>query len=326
MHFYRVRLSLNTVRLAATDTVYLSVSIRCAAQPSRVTAVFLRVRANMSDNYLGFIGGGNMTTAIVRGLIDDGMEPQQILVSEPGVTQQERLRNEFPGCHVTESNELVASRSDTLVLAVKPQVLPAVCAQIATEASAKRPLLISIAAGVRTADIDSWLGGGHAVVRIMPNQPALLRQGVSGLFANRATSDAHKAIASEIISAVGDVVEVTRESDVDVVTAVSGSGPAYVYLLIKMIADSGVAMGLDPEVARQLSLKTAIGSAMLAESSGDSMDELIARVRSPGGTTAAALDSLDADDVHAMFRRALRAARDRAVELADQAQDQKVQT
>ncbi len=266
-----------------------------------------------------------MATAIIRGLLDDGMEEERILISEPGVEQQENLRAGFPGCHVTESNQLVASRSDTLVLAVKPQVLPDVCTQIATEVSARKPLIVSVAAGVRTRDIDDWLGGGHSIVRVMPNQPALLRQGISGIYANDATTAAARAIATDIIAAVGDVVEVERESDIDIVTAVSGSGPAYVYLLIKMMTDSGIAMGLEPETARQLSIKTAIGSASLADGSSDSMDELIARVRSPGGTTAAALDSLDNDDVHAMFRRALRAARDRAVELADKAQEAKAQ-
>ena len=280
----------------------------------------------MSKNYLGFIGGGNMATAIVRGLLDDGMESERILISEPGAEQQAYLRDEFPGCRVTESNQLVASRSDTLVIAVKPQVMPEVCRQIATEVSARKPLIVSIAAGVRTRDIDDWLGGGHSIVRVMPNQPALLRQGISGIYANSATTAAGKAVAMNIVAAVGDVVEVERESDIDVVTAVSGSGPAYVYLLIKIMTDSGIAMGLDPETARQLSVKTAIGSASLADGSADSMDDLIARVRSPGGTTAAALDSLDNDDVHAMFRRALRAARDRAVELADKAQDEQART
>ncbi|MDJ0758773.1 MAG: pyrroline-5-carboxylate reductase [Woeseiaceae bacterium] len=280
----------------------------------------------MSNTYLGFIGGGNMATAIIRGLLDDGMEAERILVSEPGAEQQERLRADFPDCHVTESNQLVASRSNTLVLAVKPQVLAEVCTQIATEVGATRPLIISIAAGVRTLDIDDWLGGGHSIVRVMPNQPALLRQGISGLYANDATTDVRKTIATDIIAAIGDVVEVDRESDIDVVTAVSGSGPAYVYLLIKMLTDSGISMGLDAPRARQLAVKTATGSAMLADQSDDSMDELIARVRSPGGTTAAALDSLDNDDVHAIFRRALRAARDRAVELADKAQDERAKS
>lgn len=277
----------------------------------------------MLDTYLGFIGGGNMTTAIVRGLIDNGTDPETILIGEPGTEQQDRLRAQFPGCHVTESNALVASRSDTLVLATKPQVLPAVCREIATEVSAKKPLVVSIAAGVRTVDIDGWLGGQHAVIRVMPNQPALLGQGVSGLYANACTTDANKAFATDILSAVGDVVEVEREADIDAVTAVSGSGPAYFYLLIKMLTDGGVALGLKPDTAAQLALKTAIGSALLANASSEDMDELIARVRSPGGTTAAALDSLDNDDVHAMFRRALRAARDRAVELADDAQDKR---
>lgn len=277
----------------------------------------------MQASYLGFIGGGNMTTAIVRGLLDDGMEPESILIGEPGAEQQRRLTEALPGCRVTESNALVASQSSTLVLAVKPQVLRSVCREISTEAGSIRPLVISIAAGVRTTDIDGWLGGGHAVVRVMPNQPALLRQGVSGLFANEATSDAHRQQAFDIIASIGDVVEVASEHDIDAVTAISGSGPAYFYLLIKLLIDSGIEMGLDAPTARKLAIRTAVGSAALAAGSDDAMDELISKVRSPGGTTAAALDSLDRDEVHAIFARALNAARDRAVELADNAHDSK---
>ena len=155
----------------------------------------------------------------------------------------------------------------------------------------------------------------------MPNQPALLGKGVSGIYGNAATSGEELAAAKTILSAVGPVVEVASEGDIDSVTAVSGSGPAYFYLLIDMVAKTGVDLGLGVEEARTLAIETALGAAELAKSSGDSMDELISRVRSPGGTTAAALDSLEENGVRDIFTSALTAARDRATELADQAHE-----
>ena len=153
----------------------------------------------------------------------------------------------------------------------------------------------------------------------MPNQPALLRKGISGIYATPQCTADDRQRASEILSAIGDVVDVQDESMIDAVTAVSGSGPAYVYLLIQMMADAGVELGLDAPLARTLAIQTAVGASALAAGSDEAMATLIERVRSPGGTTAAALDSLDDDGVHAIFSRALRAARDRATTLADDA-------
>jgi len=205
------------------------------------------------------------------------------------------------------------------VLAVKPQILPQVCRRLAPAVQSSRPLIVSIAAGVRREDIDTWLGGGLAVIRVMPNQPALLGKGISGLYANPRCSTEDVARARSILEAVGDVVVVGEERHIDGVTAVSGSGPAYVFLLIDMLAAAAVEFGLEAGDAKRLAVVTAAGSAELAMQADDDMAGLIARVRSPGGTTAAALDSLDADDVRAIFRRALAAARDRAVVLADEA-------
>ena len=227
----------------------------------------------------------------------------------------------MPGVFVSDDNNEVAKKAGSIVLAVKPQVLAGVCSALSGTVTATRPLIISIAAGVRTADIDEWLGGGHAVVRIMPNQPAILRKGISGIYANDSTSDEQLDAAIKIMSAVGAVITVPTEADIDAVTAISGSGPAYFYLLIDMLAATGRQLGLDNAAATQLAIATAGGAAALAESSSEPMDELIERVRSPGGTTAAALDSLLHDGVRDIFAKALIAARDRAVELADQAHD-----
>lgn len=273
----------------------------------------------MSKDTIGFIGGGNMARAIASGLVAGGFDPVSICIAEPHAGQREKLQRLLPGVHVTADNAIVAAQSACIVLAVKPQVLAAVCRGLVDVVQQNRPLIVSVAAGVRSADIDTWLGGGLAIVRVMPNQPALLRRGIAGLYANERAGAGDIDRASDIIGAVGEVVRVPREADIDAVTAISGSGPAYFFLLIDMLEKTAVDLGLDPDVAARLALETARGSAELAVASGEPMDELIARVRSPGGTTAAALDRLEAADVRAIFSAALEAARDRAVELADRA-------
>ncbi len=275
----------------------------------------------MNFEQVVFIGGGNMTRAIVSGLLNDTFDPASMTIAEPVESQRARLQDEFPGIAVTDDNAHAVAQGRSVVLSVKPQVLAGVCRDLRDAVQNRKPLIISIAAGPRIGDIDAWLGNGNAVVRAMPNQPALLRAGVSGLYANAATSADQLAAAVKILSAVGPVVRVPKEDDIDAVTAVSGSGPAYFYLLIDMIARTGADLGLDADAAQTLARETALGAATLARASDESMDELIARVRSPGGTTAAALDSLDASGVRDIFREALTAARDRATALADMAHE-----
>jgi pyrroline-5-carboxylate reductase len=273
----------------------------------------------VSKDTIGFIGGGNMAQAIAGGLVAGGFDPASIRIADPHAGQRDRLQRDLPGVHVTPDNAVVAAQAACIVLAVKPQVLAAVCRELRAVVQENRPLVISIAAGVRSADIDTWLGGGLAIVRVMPNQPALLRRGIAGLYANERTASSDIDRASDIMGAVGEVVRVPREADIDAVTAISGSGPAYFFLLIDMLEKTAAELGIEPAAAARLALATARGSAELAAAGGESMDELIARVRSPGGTTAAALDSLEAAGVRAIFRAALEAARDRAIELADRA-------
>ncbi len=275
----------------------------------------------MENESVAFIGGGNMTRAIAGGLLEDGFAPQNISIAEPVAEQRDILADTMPGVFISADNNEVVAKADNLVLSVKPQVISTVCRKLADAVQASKPLIISIAAGPRIADIDHWLGGDNAVARVMPNQPALLQNGVSGLFANDKTSPVQIETARKIMSAVGPVVTVPVEDDIDAVTAVSGSGPAYFYLLIDMIAKTGERLGLSEVAARELAIETAVGATRLAQTSGDSMDELIARVRSPGGTTAAALDSLLNSGVRDIFATAMTAARDRATELADQAHD-----
>ena len=271
----------------------------------------------MSNYKVGFIGGGNMARALAGGLISSGYPPENLMLADPSAERRNVLSASLASALVSKDNNTVAKRADCLVLAVKPQMMREVCLNLADTVQDRRPLIISVAAGTHSRDIDSWLGGGFAIVRVMPNQPALLLQGTSGLFANEITSGEERDRATEIMSAVGSVVHVADESSIDAVTAISGTGPAYFYLLIDMMIRSAEDFGLDPQSAHKLVMDTANGSASLAAVSGESMEAMIAHVRSPGGTTAAAFEVFDDKNVRDIFASALAAARDRAVELAE---------
>jgi pyrroline-5-carboxylate reductase len=251
------------------------------------------------------------------------MDANRLLIAEPSAAARAALADALPAVTIVADNDVVARRAGCLVLAVKPQVLPEVCRQLAVAVQACTPLIVSIAAGVRAADIERWLGGNLAVVRVMPNQPALVRRGVSGMTGNSRVSAADRRCAESIMAAVGSVVWVDSDADIDTVTAVSGSGPAYFFLLIDVLAQAGVRLGLSSDVATSLALETARGAAELAvfanAADQTTMQQLIARVRSPGGTTAAALEHLEKADLRAIVAAAISAARDRAVELADDA-------
>ena len=273
----------------------------------------------MHNDFIGFIGGGNMTRAIAAGLIEGRYPADDLLIAEPAIEQRAALARDLPGVIIEESNDDVARRAGTVVLAVKPQVMRQVCEEIAATVQKARPLIVSVAAGIRSVDIDGWLGGDLAVVRVMPNQPALLRLGASGLYANERTSEEQKKRAMGIMAAVGHVVSVDSDADIDSVTAISGTGPAYFYLLIDMMIKSAQSFGLDPQAARILTIETAKGAAAIADAEDETMRSLIDRVRSPGGTTTAAFESLEADHVRDIFARAFEAARNRAVALADEA-------
>lgn len=270
----------------------------------------------MSEYKVGFIGGGNMARALAGGLVSSGYPSASLLIGEPDAQRRSQLEHDLPGVNITGDNDAVAAAADCLVLAVKPQLMRQVCTGIAATVRTSRPLIISVAAGTHSRDIDDWLGIQLAVVRVMPNQPALLLQGVSGMYANELTSKEQRDRATEIISAVGSVVHVQDEGLIDAVTAISGTGPAYFYLLIDMLIRSAEEFGIEPQAAHKLVMDTAKGSAALAAVSGETMDTMIERVRSPGGTTAAAFEIFDEYDVREIFARAFRAARDRAVRLA----------
>lgn len=268
---------------------------------------------------IGFVGGGNISRALVGGLLESGYDAQEILISEPNAAARELLTQQLPGVLISSSNTVVGEAASCIVLAVKPQILAHVCHELRPIVQDSKPLIISIAAGVRSDDIDTWLGGGLSIVRAMPNTAAVLRLAVSGLFANDRVDGAERKRAAEVIAAIGSIVHVDSESDMDAVTAVSGTGPAYFFLLIDILRKTAIDLGLNAVIAETLAVETAKGAAMLAGAESESMETLIERVRSPGGTTAAAFDSLEADQVRVIFARAITAARDRAVELADDA-------
>ena len=271
----------------------------------------------MSNYKVGFIGGGNMARALVGGLLSSGYRPENLLIAEPDARRRSVLATELPGVQIIARNNDVAAAVECLVLAVKPQLMRDVCVELSGTVQTNRPLIISVAAGTHSRDIDAWLGGNLAVVRVMPNQPALLLAGASGLFANALTSTEHRDRATEIMSAVGSVVHVPDEDSIDAVTAISGTGPAYFYLLIDMLIQSAEDFGLDNQAAHKLVMDTAKGSAALAAVSGETMEAMIAHVRSPGGTTAAAFEVFDQEQVRDIFTKAFTAARDRAIELAE---------
>jgi pyrroline-5-carboxylate reductase len=262
-----------------------------------------------------FIGGGNMASAMIGGLIRQGWPASAIQVVEIAAAARTRLEREF-GVKAHAVPEPEAAAAQCIVLAVKPQ-------QMQSAARALGPLLasqlvISIAAGIRLADLSRWLGGYSRLVRAMPNTPALVLAGVSGLYAARGVSAAERAAAERILGAVGAVLWVEREEALDAVTAVSGSGPAYVFYFIEALEQAALELGLAPQAARRLAIETFAGAARLAAGSAESPAALRGRVTSKGGTTERALAVMEAERVAQAIVRAVRAAAERARELGEE--------
>ncbi len=271
----------------------------------------------MLESSIGFIGGGNMARSLIGGLIAGGGDPRHLWVAEPAADQRDFLRHRF-NLHASPDNHEIASQADILVLAVKPQVLPEVARQLSALIQARQPLVISIAAGVREPDLRAWLGGGAlALVRTMPNTPALVGSAASALFANPFVSEDQRQQAESLLRAVGMTVWVEDERLLDTVTALSGSGPAYFFLLMEALEQAGIAQGLDAATARLLTLQTAFGAAKMALESAESPAALRTRVTSPGGTTERAVATLREGGLESLLARALDAARQRAQELGD---------
>ena len=264
-----------------------------------------------------FIGGGNMATAIARALVAGGTPAQAVRIVEPSAAQRARLVERLPGAHVHDATEASAvDGADIVVLAVKPQQMREAVAALAPHAPAL-PVVLSIAAGIRSADLSRWLGGYTRIVRAMPNTPALVGAGISAVYA-RPEAKHVAAVAVEVLEACGEVVECAREEDLDAVTAVSGSGPAYVFYFLEALEAAAIDLGLPADVGRRLALATFEGSVKLALQSGEPPATLRANVTSKGGTTARAIHVLDEAHVSDAVVAAVKGAAARARELGDE--------
>jgi pyrroline-5-carboxylate reductase len=270
----------------------------------------------MTESPIAFVGGGNMARSLIGGLVARGTPGASIRVAEPVDTLRDALARDFGAAVFADGADAVAGGARTWVLAVKPQVMRAVCEALAPQAQATRPLVVSIAAGITAAQLERWLGGGVAVVRCMPNTPALLGAGVTGLFANANVDAAGRNAAQALLASAGETVWIGDEALMDAVTAVSGSGPAYVFLLAEAMQSAALAEGLPPDAARALVLQTLLGAArMLTEGDLDAT-ELRRRVTSPNGTTQAAVEAFEAGGFRDLVARAIHAATVRGRELA----------
>ncbi|EJM03595.1 pyrroline-5-carboxylate reductase [Pseudomonas sp. GM102] len=269
----------------------------------------------MSKTRIAFIGAGNMAASLIGGLRAKGLDAAQIRASDPGEQTRARVSAEH-GIEVFADNADAIQGVDVIVLAVKPQAMKAVCEAI-RPSLAPNQLVVSIAAGITCASMKNWLGA-QPIVRCMPNTPALLRQGVSGLFATSEVSTEQRQQAEELLSAVGIALWLNEEQQLDAVTAVSGSGPAYFFLLIEAMTAAGVKLGLPADIAAQLTVQTALGAAHMAVASDVDAAELRRRVTSPAGTTEAAIKSFQAGGFEALVEKALGAAAHRSAEMAEQ--------
>lgn len=261
-----------------------------------------------------FIGGGNMATALIGGLKKQGFSTAGMQVIDPNAESRERLTEQF-GVRCAPAVDAAALHCDALVLAVKPQQMKEALATC--RGKLKEQLVVSIAAGLRIADMARWLGGYRKLVRSMPNTPALIGAGITGLYADPSVDLESRATAEKILNAVGSTVWIDEEAQMDAVTAVSGSGPAYVFYFIEAIENAALELGFNPQQARQLTVETFTGAARLAAQSTESIATLRERVTSKGGTTAAALDAFDAGQAAVAIRAGVLAADARGRELGE---------
>jgi pyrroline-5-carboxylate reductase len=272
----------------------------------------------VSDPKITFIGGGNMARAIYRGLIESGFPTENIGVVDPSEAAQSAARASGL-IRIAESATDADLSADLIVLAIKPQITGIALSPLAHRVSSTATVL-SIIAGINSASLANLLGlpNDDAVVRSMPNTPALVGEGMTGLFSNSDQRAHGRLLAERVMSAVGQCVWVSNESDLDLVTAISGSGPAYFFLFMESLADAAVELGMSPQTAHQLSVQTALGAAKLAQTSDDALAKLRENVTSPGGTTEQAIKSFEAAELRAIVMSATRAAKKRSIELSQE--------
>lgn len=273
----------------------------------------------MKTHKIGFIGGGNMASSLISGLIASGHASQNIWVSDINQDALKSLADNLK-VNVTSSNEVIVNEAEVIVLAVKPQIMSEVAQQISALMQQKKSLVVSIAAGITQRSLSRWLGAETAVVRCMPNTPALVLTGATALHANSKVSAEQRNLAETILRSVGIALWVQDESQLDAVTAVSGSGPAYFFLLMEAMEKTAVELGLNEETARLLVQQTALGAAKIALESTESPEQLRKRVTSPGGTTQQAIETFQQGGFNELVAKALHAARDRSIEMSKQSE------
>ena len=265
---------------------------------------------------ISFIGGGNMARSIIGGLVASGWAAAHIHVSDPVEERRIQLKQQF-GVQVYEDNPPCVQNGGIIVFAVKPQMMQPAVASVNHLLRTGQPLVLSIVAGIRIADIIRWAGATLPVVRVMPNTPALINSGVTAMLANPRTTDHQRMLAESVMQSVGPVVRVESERAIDVVTGISGSGPAYYFKLMEIMINSARNNGLGEQVARTLVLQTALGAARLALASEYPPDQLRRQVTSPGGTTQAALSSMEGNGIDRIIADGIEAAIEKSNELAD---------
>jgi pyrroline-5-carboxylate reductase len=271
----------------------------------------------MTRETIAFIGGGHMASSLIAGLVSDGYDPAHLIVSEPEADKRDQLASYY-GVQVTADNTQAQAEAYVVLLCVKPQMAHLVCTCLGQALTTKVPLYISVMAGIRERSIQDWLGGGHRpLVRTMPNTPAMIQAGAIVLHASPEVSPGQRNRAETIMRAGGLTRWVDREDLLDTVTAVSGSGPAYFFLLMEELEKIAITLGLDAESARLLTIQTALGAARMAMESSHDPAELRKRVTSPGGTTESALRVLSEGDFSSLIERAVRAAQVRSTELSN---------
>jgi pyrroline-5-carboxylate reductase len=269
----------------------------------------------MNNTTLTFIGGGNMAASLIAGLIADGWDPARIRVADNSHKRLQQLSQQFPISTGTDNCD-AADQTDIIVLAVKPQVMKSVALELASLVARQQPLVISIAAGIPAGALGNWLGKSTAIVRTMPNTPAMVQSGATALYANEHVSEEQRSIAESILRAVGVAIWVEDEAQMDAVTALSGSGPAYFFLFMEALQAAGVELGLPQETARLLALQTAFGAAKMALESNEDAATLRRQVTSPGGTTEHAIRAFQEGALETLVSKALLAAAKRSRELA----------
>jgi len=290
--------------------------VDCFLNP-RIQVFSIKITTQMEKHTIAFIGGGNMGRSLIGGLIADGFDAARIRVAEPDGQRRDALAGQF-GIIATSTGAEAVSDCNVVVLAVKPQVMQGVARELGAHLHGKPVLVISVAAGIRESALERWLGGGLAIVRAMPNTPALVQSGATALHANPRVSREQRSLAESVLRAVGLTVWLEDEAQMDAVTALSGSGPAYIFLVMEAMEQAGRELGLAPETARLLTLQTAFGAAKMALETSEDTRSLREHVTSPGGTTEQALKVLMEGDIQQLFTEALKAAHRRAVELAEQ--------